>query len=429
MADLIHIEGGIPLEGEVRVSGAKNAALPLLISSLLTADKCIFSNVPELEDISVTLKLLSNLGAQVYWNKNKVSIQAASINRTEAPYGLVRSLRASFWVLGPLLSRIGEARVSLPGGDAIGSRPVDLHLLGLEKMGAQIELAHGVVAAKAEGGLRGAKIDLGFPSVGATHQILMAAALVPEETVIENAAAEPEVSALGEHLISMGAEIEGLGGSTLKISGRTSLSGALTRVLGDRIEAATYLGAAALTGGKVVLKGIDPRMLQSTVEVFQSAGCEVEAGEDWISLRSLGRLKSVDMETAPFPGLATDVQPLLMAAMCAADGESKVSEKIFESRFGHVAEFRRFGAKISVEGDTALVEGQDRLSGAPVEAGDIRAAAALVLLGLVAEGKTVIDGVYHLDRGYDGLCEKLVRLGARIERVAETESEELVLGC
>jgi len=419
LADLTKIEGGFPLEGEVRVSGAKNAALPLLISSLLTADKCVFSNVPALEDISVTLRLLSNLGAQVNWDNNKVSIQAASIQRTEAPYGLVRSLRASFWILGPLLARVGEARVSLPGGDAIGSRPVDLHLQGLEKMGAEIKLEHGVVAAKADKGLRGARIDLRFPSVGATHQILMAAALVPE----------PEVSALGEHLVAMGAEIEGLGSSVLKVHGRSGLSGALTRVLGDRIEAATYLGAAAVTGGRVLLKGIEAEMLQSTLVVLEKAGCEIEGSGDSISILSKGRLKAVDMETAPFPGLATDVQPLLMAMMCVAEGESKISEKIFESRFGHVAEFRRFGASISVEGDTAVIEGQASLSGAPVEAGDIRAAAALVMLGLVAKGKSVIDGVYHLDRGYDGICEKLTKLGARIERVKETESEEIVLGC
>jgi len=429
LADLIKIEGGYPLEGEVRVSGAKNAALPLLISSLLTSEKCVFSNVPALEDISVTLKLLSNLGAQVHWEENKVSIHASSIQRTEAPYGLVRSLRASFWILGPLLARVGEARVSLPGGDAIGSRPVDLHLQGLERMGAEIKLEHGVVAARAEKGLRGAKIDFRFPSVGATHQILMAAALVPELTEIRGAAAEPEVSALGEHLVAMGAQIEGLGSSVLKVEGRAGLSGALTRVLGDRIEAATYLGAAAVTGGRVVLKGIEAEMLQSTMVVLEKAGCEIDSSGDSISLQSKGRLKALDMETAPFPGLATDVQPLLMAMMCVADGESRICEKIFESRFGHVAEFRRFGARISVEGDTAIVEGQPALSGAPVEAGDIRAAAALVMLGLVARGKSVIDGVYHLDRGYDGICEKLMKLGARIERVQETESEEIVLGC
>lgn len=429
MAEFLKIIGGQQLRGEVEVSGAKNSALPLLISGLLSAEKTVFTNVPGLEDISVTLRLLKSLGAEISWQDKRVEIATPKIIKTEASYSLVRSLRASFWVLGPLLARAGEARVSLPGGDAIGSRPVDLHLKGLEALGAEIKLQHGVVTASAPNGLHGAEFELGFPSVGATHQILMTAALIPEETVIRGAAAEPEVVELAEHLQRGGVSIEGAGTSTIRIFGVKELSASETEVLGDRIEAATYLAAVAMCGGSITLNKVKADNLGATLDVLKVAGCRIEVGADSLKLEAADLLKSVSFATEPFPGLATDVQPILMAMMCVASGESRIEENIFESRFGHVAEFRRFGAKIEVDGDSANVVGVAKLSGAPVSAGDIRAAAALVLMGLAAEGETTIHEIFHLDRGYDGLCDKLSRLGANIRRVELLEDQEMVFGC
>ncbi len=423
------IEGGQRLEGAVSVSGAKNAALPLIISTLLTAEPCRLTNVPDLEDIAVTLRMLGMLGAKSKFRGGVLEIETPSIDGTVAPYALVKALRASFWVLGPLLARVGEARVALPGGDAIGSRPVDLHLKGLAALGADIRFMQGAVVAHAPGKLRGAKINLEYPSVGATHHLLMTASRVEGETIIEGAAREPEVVALAELLIAMGAEIEGAGSSVLRIVGRDELGGAQIEVIGDRIEAATYLVAGAMTAGEVSVEGIGKDAMQSTLEVLSEMGAELEAGENSISIRAENRLKSAAFSTAPIPGLATDVQPLLMAAATVADGTSVITETVFDNRFGHVAEYRRLGADIELDGRTATVKGVAQLSGAPVEATDIRAAAGLVLMGLAAAGTTEINEIHHLDRGYESLTEKFCSLGAKISRTPVAEDRELVFGC
>lgn len=429
MPEVLCINGGEKLSGSVRVSGAKNSALPLLFATLLSSEECVLENVPDLEDISVTLRLLRSLGAKATFENNTVRVTAEQIRGTEAPYGLVKSLRASFWVLGPLLARAGAAQVSLPGGDAIGTRPVDLHLQGLSKLGADIRMQHGVVVASAPGGLRGAKIDLGFPSVGATHNLLMAAALSRGETLIKGAAREPEIVELADLLSEMGAEIEGAGSELIRVIGKEALGGARHSVLGDRIEAATYLLSGAVTGGELEVTGIPAEALHSSLELLSEFGCQIDAGEKAIVLKAPEVLRPVHFETAPYPGLATDVQPLFMAAACVADGVSKVKENVFENRFGHVAEYRRFGADISIDGREAVVRGGKALSGAPVEAGDIRAAAGLVLMGLVAEGVTQIRELYHLDRGYDGLVSKIRALGADVSRIPAFDGKEVVFGC
>lgn len=429
MAEILSIVGGKKLEGSVKVAGAKNSALPLIIACLLNKKKCVLENVPNLEDISVTLRLLQSLGAEVSFTKGVVEVQAAELHGIEAPYGLVKALRASFWVLGPLLARQGEARVALPGGDAIGTRPVDLHIAGLEKLGADIRMEHGVVKAVVPDRLRGAEIDLAYPSVGATHHLLLTAAYIPEETIIRGAAREPEVVELANFLSAMGAQISGAGENVIKIIGNQDLYEAKTQVLGDRIEAATYLVAGAITGGSVSVEGILADSFSSTLSVLERAGCLIEIGDSSITLTSPGKINAFSFETQPFPGVATDVQPLLMALACVADGESDVHETVFENRFGHVAEFRRFGADISIDGRRVKVRGVRELSGAPVEAGDIRAAAALVLMGLASDGRTEIQGVYHLDRGYDSLLDKFRSLGANIMRVPSIDRNEAVFGC
>lgn len=430
MAEILSIVGGKKLQGNVRVAGAKNAALPLLIACLLNKEPCVIENVPNLEDISVTLRLLQSLGAEVSFHNHTAKIQARELHGVEAPYGLVKALRASFWVLGPLLARQGEARVALPGGDAIGTRPVDLHLKGLEQFGADIRMEHGVVKAVAPTKLRGANINLTYPSVGATHQLLMTAAYIPEQTIIRGAAKEPEVVELANFLCSMGAQISGQGTSEIRIMGSQDLHSAKTVVLGDRIEAATYLAAGAITVGSVCVEGIVAESFSSTLEILEKAGCELTISADSICIKGVENLRAVSFETMPFPGVATDVQPLLMALLTKARGESSIYETVFENRFGHVAEFRRFGAQISIEGHcAATIRGVEHLSGAPVEAGDIRAAAALVLMGLAAEGRTEIQGVHHLDRGYDSLLEKFKALGANIMRVPMIGQSEVVFGC
>lgn len=427
--EYLTVEGGRRIAGEVRVSGAKNAALPLLICSLLTAEECCFENVPALDDIAVTLRLLEGLGATAQWSGGRVQLRVEKIGSVETSHALVKALRASFWVLGPLLARAGRARVALPGGDAIGSRPVDLHLRGLVQLGAEIQVRHGVVVGAAPRGLCGAKIDLAFPSVGATHQLLLAAALARGETVINGAARECEVVALAEMLQSMGCSVEGAGSSIIRIVGRESLGGAQTTILGDRIEAATYLLASAMTGGSVTVSGLDGSSIQSTLELLVEAGCAVTAAAQQIQLSSSGRLKPFTFETAPFPGVATDVQPLLMAAACCADGISRITENVFESRFGHTEEYRKIGAKIAIAGRTAVVTGTDELKAGIVFGADIRAAAGLVLLALVAEGRSVINEIFHLDRGYDGLVDKLSRLGAVVHRNQYFEQCDSVVGC
>lgn len=433
MRDYLEITGGRRLAGSVCASGAKNSALPLLIAALLSSGRCVLSNVPELDDIGVTVRLLRSLGASVERPPGAVVIDGAGVCGSEAPYGLVKALRASFWVLGPLLARTGMARVSLPGGDAIGTRPVDLHLQGLSKMGAEIVISHGVVIGSAPGGLRPARIKFDYPSVGATHQLLMTASLVPGETVIEGAAREPEIVEVAEFLSRMGAEIEGAGTPVIRINGRRELGGAEQEVCGDRIEAATYLIAAAITGGTADVGGVEQRAIRSTLDLLESAGCTIAAkgsgAASTISISAPPRLSAFEAVTAPYPGVATDVQPLLMAACTRARGVSRINETVFESRFGHVAEYRRFGASIEIDGRLATISGVPTLSGAPVEGMDIRAAAGLVLMGLAAEGKTEVYEIHHLDRGYGDLVGKMRQLGAGLLRVPVQEESELIVGC
>ena len=411
------------------VSGAKNAALPLLFASLLSKETCELGNLPDLEDIHVSLKLLESLGARVSFKGRRACVEAADLVRSEAPYALVKSLRASFWALGPLVARLGQARVSLPGGDAIGTRPVDLHLEGLRKFGVSVEMSHGLVIANVPGALRPANIKLRYPSVGATHHLLMTAALIPGESSIYGAACEPEVVELAHFLTKMGAEVTGAGTSTIRILGRSELEGAKIDVLGDRIEAATYLSAALVTAGDVYVKGVAHTALRKTLELLEQAGSSIALLENGIRLRGPKRIRAISFETAPFPGLATDVQPLLMAVCCLADGESRIRETVFENRYGHVAEYRRMGAEIDVSGDTATVYGVKSLSGAPVDALDIRAAAGLVLLGLAAEGVSEIFELHHLARGYDSLVGKLRSLGADVSQVPVCDQRELIFGC
>ncbi len=429
MSRYLAIDGGARLIGTVQVSGAKNAALPLLIASILTPELCTLRNIPALADIVATLELLESLGARYRYQNHQVQISMPRILRADAPHALVKSLRASFWILGPLLARHGIARVTLPGGDAIGSRPVDMHLAGLIKMGAEIRIDHGIVDAIAPQGLRPAHIVLDYPSVGATHQLLMAASATEGLSVIENAAKEPELVELARFLSLMGAEISGAGTSIISIRGVKELGGATVDVLGDRIEAATYLMAGAVTQGDVCVTGIDPESLRSTLQLMQTAGCDVECCPGGIRLRASGPLKAVDVSTNPFPGLASDVQPMVLACLTRAVGVSTVSETVFDNRFGHVREYRKFGADITVTGNVAEVRGVSHLRPATVEAADIRAAAGLVLMGLMAEGQSIVRDVHHLVRGYESMDQKLASIGANIRFVQEYGSREVVVGC
>ncbi|MBP9838700.1 MAG: UDP-N-acetylglucosamine 1-carboxyvinyltransferase [Proteobacteria bacterium] len=427
--DNLIIMGGAKLDGTVKISGAKNSVLPIIKSTLLTAGKCVIKNVPNLDDINVTLRLLQSLGCETSYQGNTVEVTAAKITSSEAPYRFVKALRSSFWVLGPLIARTGMAKVALPGGDAIGSRPVDLHLKGLEKLGAEIHLKNGVVYGTAPSGLRPNKIRLDFQSVGATHQIMMTAALIPGTSVIQNAACEPEIVEVANFLSSMGAKIEGAGTTEIVIHGKEKLEGTEYEVEGDRIEAATFLVAAAMTGGKVTARGISREKLRGVLEVLEESGCSVVSTDNALTLSAPDRLKAVSFVTNPYPGVATDVQPLLMAAMAKASGHCTVEERVFESRFGHVAEYRRLGAEISINQRVASITGVDELTGAPVEGLDIRAVAGLVLMGLAAKGVTEVSGIHHLDRGYGFFVEKLKALGAQVSRVPVYESREIVVGC
>ncbi len=427
--EFLLVQGGYRLEGAVRVSGAKNSVLPLLMATLLSAEKSELTNVPNIDDIGVTLRLLESLGAHCDYNGGRVTVQTAKITNAETPYSLVKALRSSFWVLGPLVARHGSARVALPGGDAIGSRPVDLHLKGLVSFGADVRLKNGVVVATVPGRLLPAKIDLDFPSVGATHQLMMTAALIPGESLITGAACEPEVVELANFLIGMGADIEGAGTPTLRIVGRKELGGCSQMVRGDRIEAATYLIAGAVTQGRVTVKGIEREKLEAVLEILDTAGCSVISSDTSITVSASDRLKPFSVTTAPFPGVATDTQSLLMAAAVRASGVSTIDETVFDNRFGHVAEYRRLGANIVLDGRRATITGVPTLSGAPVESTDIRAAAGLVVMGLMAEGETRVSEIFHLDRGYDGLVDKLQALGARVSRVPFAEHREVVFGC
>ncbi|ABM93791.1 UDP-N-acetylglucosamine 1-carboxyvinyltransferase [Methylibium petroleiphilum PM1] len=423
--DKLIIRGGRRLHGEVAISGAKNAALPELCAALLTAEPVRFSNVPRLQDVSTTLKLLRNMGAVAERSESRpdeVTIDAGPVSSPEAPYDLVKTMRASILVLGPLLARFGEATVSLPGGCAIGSRPVDQHIKGLQAMGAQISVEHGYIIAKApkaSGGLRGARITTDMVTVTGTENLLMAATLADGETVLENAAQEPEIPDLAEMLISMGAKIEGHGSSKIRIQGVAQLHAPRGghRVVPDRIEAGTFLCAVAAAGGEVLLKHARADHLDAVIDKLREAGVRIEAGSDWIRVASDGKLKAVGFRTSEYPAFPTDMQAQFMALDCIAEGTARVTETIFENRFMHVDELVRLGAKIEVDGHTAIVTGVPQLSGATVMATDLRASASLVIAGLVASGETLVDRIYHLDRGYDQMETKLRALGADIERV------------
>ena len=424
--DRIRIEGGQPLHGHIHISGAKNAALPLMAASLLTESPLTLSNLPHLADITTFANVLSNHGVALHMNGAEgegctgrvLELQAGEIVNTCAPYDLVRRMRASVLVLGPLLARTGWAEVSLPGGCAIGTRPVDLHLRGLEAMGAVIELHEGYIAAKAPRGLKGAEIVFPKVSVGATENLLMAASLAEGETRLVNAAREPEITDLAQCLIKMGARIEGLDSDTLTVQGVGRLNGARHAVIPDRIEAGTYAMAAAITGGEVELLGAEAAHLRAALNTLAAAGVAVTPGpRGLIARRAEGALRGVDVATAPYPGFPTDLQAQIMALATLAEGESRIDETIFENRFMHVPELHRMGADIAVSGHTATVRGRARLTGAPVMASDLRASAGLVLAGLAAAGETLIHRVYHLDRGYERLEEKLGACGARITRL------------
>lgn len=414
--DKLQIVGGTPLAGEVQVSGAKNAALPILCAALLDPEPVVVENVPRLRDVDTTLRLLETMGATCSHDGDRVHVDCGRIDRLEAPYDLVRTMRASILVLGPMLARFGEARVSLPGGCAIGQRPVDQHIKGLEALGADITIEHGYVVARAER-LRGTRIVTDMVTVTGTENLMMAAVLAEGETLIENAAREPEVVDLARALIAMGARIEGAGTDRIRIEGVAGLHAATCRVMPDRIEAGTFLCAVAAAGGDVVLRAVDPGSLGATLDKLREAGVGLEAGPDWIRARMNRRPAAVDVRTAPYPGFATDMQAQLMAMNCVAQGTGVITETIFENRFMHVLEMQRLGADITIEGKSAIVRGVPRLSGATVMATDLRASAGLVIAGLVAEGETTVDRIYHLDRGYDAMETKLQALGARIRRV------------
>ena len=415
--DALLIHGGNPLAGEVRISGAKNAALPILTASLLTAESLRLGNVPQLKDISTILSLLGHMGVRVTLDgKNHVSLCGERIPLKEAPYEMVKTMRAAILVLGPTLARFGEARVSLPGGCAIGSRPVDLHIKGLQAMGADIQIEHGYIHAKARR-LKGARIVMDMVTVTGTENLMMAAALAEGTTLLENAAHEPEVVDLARCLVAMGAKIEGAGTGIITIHGVEQLHGAEYEVMADRIETGTFLVAAAMTGGRVRVTHAQPDTLDAVMGKLREAGARIETGADWIEIESGGKLRAVDVRTAPHPAFPTDMQAQFMAMNCIAEGAASVTETIFENRFMHVQELRRLGANIEVSGHTALVRGVRRLEGAIVMATDLRASACLVLAGLVAQGETTIERIYHLDRGYERIEEKLSQLGARVRRI------------
>jgi UDP-N-acetylglucosamine 1-carboxyvinyltransferase len=417
--DSFLIRGGKPLHGEVSVSGAKNAALPILCASLLTADPVRVTNVPRLRDINTCLRLLGSMGVQCFWHgENELALRAEEISEPIASYDLVKTMRASILVLGPLLARFGEASVSLPGGCAIGQRPVDQHIKGLQAMGAEITIEKGYIHAKAKR-LKGARIVTDMVTVTGTENLMMAAALAEGITVLENAAREPEVVDLANMLVRMGAKIAGIGTDTLTIEGVDKLSGCEYQVMPDRIEAGTFLCAVAACGGEIVLNNADAHSMDATLEKLRTAGLQLEVKGSQIKASMNGRPKAVGARTAPFPGFATDMQAQLMAVNCVADGTSVINETIFENRFMHVQELVRLGASIEIEGHTAVVKGVPGLEGATVMATDLRASAGLVIAGLAAGDETRIDRIYHLDRGYDKMEEKLRKLGADVQRVSE----------
>ena len=417
--DKLLISGGQTLSGDVRISGAKNAALPVLMAALLTREPLHVRNVPHLHDITTTMELLGRMGVGLEVDeKLNITVDSSSLNSVVAPYDLVKTMRASILVLGPLLAHFGKAEVSLPGGCAIGSRPVNLHIDGLRAMGADIRIEEGYIKASADR-LRGARIFMDVVSVTGTENLLMAATLADGTTVIENAAREPEVVDLADCLISMGARITGAGTDEIVIEGVEALHGAQHSVIPDRIETGTYLVAAAITGGDITVRDTAPHLLDSVLEKLRQAGADIEVGEDWIRLQTHGkRMKAVNIRTAPYPAFPTDMQAQFMVLNCVAEGTGTITETIFENRFMHVQELQRMGAQIDLQGNTAIVTGTKKLQGAPVMATDLRASASLALAGVVADSETVIDRIYHIDRGDEGIEEKLSRLGASIKRVS-----------
>ncbi len=418
----ILIEGGIPLHGEVVISGAKNAVLPILVASILGQQPSRISNVPHLQDVTTTMELLGRMGASLGMNEHmQVEIDPRGINSFEAPYDLVKTMRASILVLGPLVARYGRARVSLPGGCAIGSRPVDLHLRGLQQLGAEVSVQNGNIEASAKR-LKGARMVMDTVSVTGTENLLMAATLASGNSVIENAAQEPEVVDLANFLIAMGARISGAGTNTIEIEGVEQLAGADYSVLPDRIETGTYLVAAAMSGGHVRCTRANPRHLDAVLDKLQEAGGEISSGEDWIALNMHGRRpRAVNITTAPYPAFPTDMQAQFTALNAVAEGTGTITETVFENRFMHAQELRRLGANIRLKGNTAIIQGVPQLTGAPIMATDLRASACLVLAGLVADGQTLVDRVYHIDRGYENIEEKMGQLGARIRRIGNRE--------
>lgn len=416
--DRFLITGGNRLEGEVRISGAKNAALPLLAATILATTPITLTNVPRLKDVSTLIKLIQGLGITVHYEGDTVTVDTSTLNNQFAPYELVKTMRASILVLGPLLARYGEAKVSLPGGCAIGSRPVDQHLKALEALGAQIDVEAGYVYAKKSGKLDGGQVKFDMVTVGGTENILIAASIAKGTTVIENAAQEPEVTDLANLLVKMGAQIEGIGTSTLTVHGVEALTGCNYAVVADRIETGSYLAAAAITGGRVRATHTDPTLMESVLEKFEEMGATINRGADWVELDMHGkRPRAVSFETQPHPEFPTDMQAQLMAVNTIAEGTGTISETIFENRFMHVPELSRLGAKVQVNGSEAVVTGVESLQAAPVMATDLRASFSLVIAALAAQGETCIDRIYHIDRGYEQLEAKLQGLGANIQRI------------
>jgi UDP-N-acetylglucosamine 1-carboxyvinyltransferase len=421
--DKLVINGGIPLKGEISISGAKNAALPILMATILATKPITLSNVPDLKDVRTTLELLKDMGVSAVKNSaNQVEIDAGKINNYIASYELVKTMRASILVLGPLLARFGKAEVSFPGGCAIGARPVDLHLKGMEALGAKVEIDGGYIKAHSPGRLKGASIVMDLITVTGTENVLMAAVLAEGKTTIRNAAEEPEVVDLANFLNYLGARISGIGTDTLVIDGVQELNGGKYSILPDRIEAGTYLTAAAVTRGSIKLQGVRCDIMDAVIAKLREAGAEIECGVDWIKLDMHGkRPHAVSFRTAPYPSFPTDMQAQLMALNCIAKGVGSITETVFENRFMHVQELQRLGADLKVEGNTVISKGKLKLKGAPVMATDLRASASLVIAGLVAQGETTIERIYHIDRGYHAIEEKLTALGAQIKRVHDRD--------
>jgi len=413
------INGGKKLEGKVKISGAKNSALSIMAAALLTKDACILKNIPRLSDVEIMMKVIRKLGVEIEWSGNdSLYINPDGFDNYEAPYELVKMMRASFLVMGPLLARLKKAKISLPGGCAIGARPVDFHIKGFKAMGAKVEVEKGYIKAEAEE-LKGNDIYLDFPSLGATENIMMAASLAKGITTIENAAKDPEIAELGNYLIKMGANIKGLGTDLIKIKGVKSLKGTNYKVIPDRIEAGTYMIAAAMTRGEVLVDDINVDLLKPLIVKLEKAGVKIIKHKNSLKVIGPERVDAVDIKTLPFPGFPTDLQPQIMAFSCIANGASVIAETVFENRFTHIGDLRRMGADIKVEGHSAIIKGVEKLSAAPVMASDLRGGAALVLAGLVAEGTTELSRVYHIDRGYMKLEEKLSAMGADIKRIQE----------